>query len=205
MSQKGWLTKQKRKKDGRTWIYHWYKIRPCDGKSVENTAVVGPVASFPKESNAWEEVERRSLNHNINEPGFQTGRVTFEELARSYEQHAVPKLAVTTQYTVRHIIDDYLIPRGGKQPALNIRALDIETWLGSLTLANPTKDKLRRVMFRIYFKAQKHGLIPCKEETNPVAWVEQSGKSRYKAVIVSPEQAFRIMAELKDPTGPCFF
>jgi hypothetical protein len=44
-------------------------------------------------------------------------------------------------------------------------------------------------MFRVYFKAQKHGLIPCKEETNPVNWVEQSGKSHYKAVIVTPEQA----------------
>ncbi len=198
MSQRGWLTKQKRKKDGRVWIFHWYRVRPSDGKHVENTVVVGRVASFPKESNAWEEVERRSLNHNINEPDFQTGRVTFGELARSYEQHAVPKLAVTTQYTFRHIIDDYLIPRWGKQPALNIRALDIETWLGSLPLANPTKDKLRRTMFRIYFKARKHGLIPCKEETNPVNWVEQSGKSNYKAVIVTPEQAFKITVVLPE-------
>src|ERR1039457_4018184 len=45
-------------------------------------------------------------------------------------------------------------------------------------------------------KAQKHGLIPCKEETNPVNWVEQSGKSHYKAVIVSPEQAFKILMVL---------
>ncbi len=86
MSQRGWLTKQKRKKDGRVWIFHWYRVRPSDGKHVENTVVVGRVASFPKESNAWEEVERRSLNHNINEPDFQTGCVTFGELARSYDE-----------------------------------------------------------------------------------------------------------------------
>src|SRR6266481_1728077 len=53
MSQRGWLTKQKRKKDGRVWIFHWYRVRPSDGKHVENTVVVGRVASFPKESNAW--------------------------------------------------------------------------------------------------------------------------------------------------------
>jgi hypothetical protein len=41
-------------------------------------------------------------------------------------------------------------------------------------------------------------LIPCKEETNPVNWVEQSGKSHYKAVLVSPEQAFKIMMALPD-------
>ncbi len=54
-------------------------------------------------------------------------------------------------------------------------------------------------MFRIYFKAQKHGLIPCKEETNPVNWVEQSGKSHNKAVIVTPEQAFTILMALPEP------
>jgi len=32
-----------------------------------------------------------------------------------------------------------------------------------------------------------------------VAFVTQSSKSSYKAVIVSPERAFDIMVELKDP------
>ena len=59
-------------------------------------------------------------------------------------------------------------------------------------------DKLRKTTFRVYFKAQKHGLIPCKEETNPVNWVEQSGKSHYKAVIVTPEQAFKILMALPE-------
>ena len=198
MSQKGWLTQEERKKHGKVWVFHWNKVRPTDGKTVENTVAVGRVGTFPKESSVWEEVERRGLNHNINEPDFQTGRITFGDLARSYEQHALPKLAATTQQTVRHILDDYLIPRWGTQPALRIRALDIESWLGSLLLANPTKDKLRRIMFRVYFKAQKHGLIPCKEETNPVNWVEQSSRSNYKAVIVTPEQAFKILMALPE-------
>jgi integrase len=198
MSQRGWLTKEGRKKGGKVWIFHWYRTRPSDGRKVENTVLVGRVASFTKESSAWEEVERRSLNHNLNEPDSQTGRITFSDLAGSYKQHAMPKLAETTQGTVRHIIDNYLVPRWGNLPALNIRALDIEAWLGSLPLANPTRDKLRRTMFRVYFKAQKHGLIPCKDETNPVNWVEQSGKSHYKAVILSPEQAFKILMALPE-------
>jgi hypothetical protein len=55
------------------------------------------------------------------------------------------------------------------------------------------------MMFRVYFKAQKHGLIPCKEETHPVNWVEQSGKSQYKAVLVTPEQAYKILMALPEP------
>ena len=85
MSQRGWLTKEERKKHGKVWLYHWYKARPSDGKRVENTVVVGRVANFSKESSAWDEVERRGLNHNINEPDFPTGRITFGVLAHSYE------------------------------------------------------------------------------------------------------------------------
>ena len=66
MSQRGWLTKEERKKHGKVWVFHWYRVRPRDEKKVENTAVVGRVANFSKESSAWEEVERRGLNHNIN-------------------------------------------------------------------------------------------------------------------------------------------
>ena len=37
------------------------------------------------------------------------------------------------------------------------------------------------------------------DDGNPVRFVTQSSKSNYKAVIVSPEQAFRIMMELEEP------
>jgi aryl-alcohol dehydrogenase-like predicted oxidoreductase len=132
------VTKEERKKHGRVWVFHWYKVRPSDGKKVENTAVVGRVASSSKESSAWEEVERRGLNHNIDEPTFQTGRITFGELARSYEQHAVPKLAqIQKEGKVRHIgVSNFnvaqmkrverLAPITSLQPNYNIVTRDIE-------------------------------------------------------------------------------
>jgi hypothetical protein len=92
MSQRGWLTKEDRKKRGKVWVFHWYKARPGDGERVENTAVVGRVANFSKESGAWEEVDRRGLNHNIAGANSLVGRITFGELAHSYEQHALPLL-----------------------------------------------------------------------------------------------------------------
>ena len=39
MAQKGWLTKEERKKAGKVWIYHYYKTRETDGHRVENTVV----------------------------------------------------------------------------------------------------------------------------------------------------------------------
>ncbi len=198
MAQKGWLTKEERKRPGKVWVFHFYKLRAGDGKRVENNCVIGLLASFPKESLAWEEVERQCLN--VNEHNLQSGRLTFGDLAGNYEQNALPKLGINTQKIVRGILTNYLIPRWGTTTALQIRALDIELWLGSLThLSNATRDKLRRVMFRIYFKAQKHGLIPCREENNPVKGVEQSAKSSYKAALISPEQALKILMALPEP------
>jgi len=37
MAQRGWITKQDRKKKGPVWVYHWYVIKPETGKEGRNT------------------------------------------------------------------------------------------------------------------------------------------------------------------------
>ena len=127
------------------------------------------------------------------------GRVTFRELVENYRKKSFNKLAITTQPITAHILDHYLLPRWGDSFALDIEPDSIEEWLGSLILANPTKEKIRRVMNVVYRRGQKSRILPMTGDGNPVAFVTQSSKSSYKAIIVSPEHAFRIMVELKDP------
>jgi integrase len=124
------------------------------------------------------------------------GRLTFGDLAVSYKENGMKKLAVTTQYTVKHFIDDYLLPRWETSYALDIQPLEIEQWLGSLKRSNPTKDKIRRIMSVIYTRAQKYGLVPRNDSSNPVRWVEQSAKSSYKPVVLDPATAAKIFAAL---------
>jgi integrase len=83
--------------------------------------------------------------------------------------------------------------------ALEINPDDIEEWLGALPLANPTREKIRRVMNVAYRRGQKSRILPMTGDGNPGAFVTQSSQSNYKALIVSPDQAFRMMLELKDP------
>jgi integrase len=120
-------------------------------------------------------------------------------LVANYRQKSFSKLRVTTQGTTGHILDNYLLPRWGDSFALEINPDEIEEWLGALALANPTREKIRRVMNVVYRRGQKSRLLPMTGEGNPVAFVTQSSKTSYKAVIVTPEQAFRIMMELDDP------
>ena len=196
MAQRGWITKQDRKKKGPVWVYHWYVIKPETGKKVEHTWTVGSVASFPREKDAWLEIDRRHMKPLPDQSAIRTGCLTFGDLAASYMQNGMTKLAVTTQYTVKHYIDDYLLPRWGKSVALDIQPLEIESWLGSLPHSNPTKDKIRRIMSIVYTRAQKYGLVPRSDSSNPVKWVEQSAKSSYKPIVLDPATAAKIFEQL---------
>lgn len=196
MAQRGWITKQNRKKKGAVWVYHWYVFKPDTGRRAEHTSVVCSVALFPREKDAWHEIDRRHLQPQTDQSQIRSGQLTFGELTASYMQNGMKRLSETTQYTVRHCIHGYLLPRWGTRQALELQPLEIEQWLGSLPLANPTKDKLRRIMSIIFKQAQKYGLVPRSEASNPVRWVEQSAKSRYKPVVIAPATAAKIFEAL---------
>ncbi len=197
MQQRGWLTKHHTKRNGLTWVYHCYRDKPETGKRVENTVTIGSVSTFARAKDAWAEVERRYLQPDAAQNKL--GRVTFRELVENYRKKSFSRLAITTQPITAHILDDYLIPRWGESFAPDIDPDAIEEWLGALLLANPTKEKIRRVMNVVYRRGQKSRILPMIGDGNPVAFVTQSAKSSYAAVIISPEQAFQIMLELKDP------
>jgi integrase len=197
MAQRGWITKEQRKKNGSVWVYHWYVLKPETGKKAEHTRVIGAVTDFRSEKDAWREIDRRHLKPQlVDQKAIAAGRLTFGDLAASYRENGMKKLAVTTQYTVSHYIDDYLLPRWGKSLALEIEPLAIEQWLESIQRSNPTKDKMRRIMSVIYTRAQKYGLVPRSEASNPVRWVEQSAKSSYKPIVVDPATAAKIFQNL---------
>jgi len=144
MAHRGWLTKHQSKRNGWTWVYHYYRTKPETGKRVENTVTIGAVTRFPKEKEAWAEVERRYLQPDSVQNKI--GRVTFGELVENYRKKAFNKLGVTTQPITAHILDHYLLPRWGDSFALDIEPDQIEEWLDALELANPTKEKIRRIM-----------------------------------------------------------
>ena len=174
MSQRGWLTKEERKRAGKVWVYHNYKTRDTDGHRVENTVVVGALSSLPREKDAWAEVEHRGLNrkHELGLPG----RVMFGDLARHYIKYELGELAEaddqkshTTIERYLQILNNRLIPRWGNRPALEVEPLEIMQWLKASkrmeNLENPTVDKIRRVMNLVFKHGQTYGLIPRGNES----------------------------------------
>jgi integrase len=66
-------------------------------------------------------------------------------------------------------------------------------------LANPTLDKTRRVMSLVHKHGQRYGLIPQNQESNPMRFVRCKTTSGYEAMILTPEQAYAIVCNLREP------
>jgi hypothetical protein len=170
-----------------------------DGKRVERTIAVGLVKKLPSEAAAWQEVERRQLNQQINRPAAKIGAATFGDLARSYLDHDFARLSPSTQYLHRPNIEDYFLPRWGKQIGVTIAPLQIESWLKALNkegLAAPTTAKIRGIMLQVYKHGQRLDLISRSDEANPVKFVRASAKSAYSNR--SPDLATRQGRDPKD-------
>ena len=135
-----------------------YRVTASDGRRVENIMQVGLVRDFPKEKDAWHEVDKLGLPVRINEAPC-AGRIRFSSLAEHYLKadfgaDAVRPKSVNTIPIVEHYVRDYLIKRFGENIAEDIKPLEIQKWLKSLNetngLAWTTIAKIRGLMLRIY-------------------------------------------------------
>jgi integrase len=204
--QRGWLKKEKRAQ-GETWVLFFRTTRKSDGKRVENKIPIGLVRCLPDARSAWTEVER--LHCPVNGVDVRRG-LTFGDLAQHYAEHELvdcsesirPK-AHTTIKGYERVLRNRLLPRWGNRIALGIEPLEVEQWLRALKqeghLANPTLDKTRRVMSLVYKHGQRYGLIPRNQESNPMRFVRCKTTSGYEAMILTPEQAYAIVSNLREP------
>src|SRR5947209_16755644 len=204
--QRGWLKKEKRAQ-GETWVLFFRTTRKADGKRVENKVPIGLVRHLPEASSAWAEVER--LHVPINRVDVRRGLI-FGDLAQHYAEHELaeasesirPK-AHTTIKGYERVLRNRLLPRWGNRIALGIEPLEVEQWLRALKkeegLANPTLDKIRRVMSLVFKHGQRYGLIPRNQESNPMRFVRCKTTSSYEAMILTPKQAFDVLMQLEEP------
>jgi integrase len=196
--QRGSLKKSARK-GGQTWVLR-YRVTKPDGRRVEHGIPVGLVCDFPKEKDAWREVDKLGLLIRINETARDT-RIKFTALAEHYLNadfgaDAVRPKSANTIPIVEHYVRDYLADRWGQEVAEDIKPLEVQRWMKFLHdqkgLAWTTIAKIRGIMLRIYKVGTLHGLV----SVNPVTHVETRSKTNYRAIVVSPAETFAILKSL---------
>ena len=79
--QRGALRKLHRKA-GEMWVLR-YRLTQPDGRRSEHTLPIGFIRDFPKEKDAWREVDRLGLLVRINDESTDT-RIRFNALAEHY-------------------------------------------------------------------------------------------------------------------------
>jgi hypothetical protein len=111
--QRGSL-KKVRRREGETWVLR-YRVASAGGRRVEHTTSIGLVQKFPKDEDAWREIDRLGILIRIND-NTPLSRIRFNALAEHYlkadfgSDAVRPKSENTTGIT-EHIVRDYLIAR----------------------------------------------------------------------------------------------
>jgi integrase len=130
------------------------------------------------------------------------------ELMEDQSEATIAKAFTTTETYKRHL-NKRIIPRWGRLAPLAIESVEVEKWFKELKkgdpkkkvmpLADPTIDKIRRVMNLVYLHGQRSNFLPRQQEGNPMNWVRQRTTSSYQALIMTPPQAFEILVNIPEP------
>ena len=127
------------------------------------------------------------------EPGFDDHRSTLQH----FEQRELCLSNTWRSYSTKHIYKVYLgnwiIPRWGEHLLSDIRTIEVESWLRSLTVARSTCAKIRNIMSLLFNHACRYEFF----DRNPIRLVRQSGKRRSAPVVLTPAEIRLLLEGLK--------
>jgi integrase len=150
------------------------------------------VDQFPTKTAAKREVEGLRLAVNADNAAVP---VTVEQLVKHYEQKELPNKAFSTQRTWRASARTHILPKWSGLRINEVKTVEVETWLRSLSLANATKAKLRNTMHVVF----AHG---CRYDwliKNPITLVRQSAKREKTPDVFTSDEIRLLLSELENP------
>jgi len=90
-------------------------------------------------------------------------------------------------------LEKWIDSRWGEYKLMDLRAVEVESWLKSLNLAQGTRSKLRNVMSLLFNHGRRHELC----DRNRIQWVRQSAKRRATPDILTRDEVQRLLANLR--------
>jgi integrase len=120
------------------------------------------------------------------------------ELVSHYQQKELSEdgsKAYSTREVYGSCIRTWILPSWGTRSLSDVKAVDVEAWLGSLPLANGSRAKIRNVMSAIFSHAMRYEWLG----RNPIALVRQSAKRLLLPDVLTAEEIGALLAELPEP------
>ncbi len=195
--QFGCVSRESRKAGPDVWIFR-FRERIANGNAVNRKIIVGTITEFPTKAQARKGVE--TLRNQINAE-HSAVPMTVTELVMHYKRNELVRKAHSTQRTLSTSFDTWILPKWGQYALTQVRTVHVEHWLRGLSLADPTKAKIRNTMHVVFAHA-------CRQEwqvNNPISLVRQSGKRRKIPVVLEIQELKDLLSQLKNPSRVLVF
>lgn len=193
--QFGWLRRKPRRRGPDVWVWV-HRSKGATGKSKENAVIVGNVAQYPTEADAWRATEGLRLAINTAQS---TEGIHFDAVIDRYLREKLPRRhSSASKY--RSWLRHHIQPKWGSVLIQNVKPLLVEEWLSGLDLAPKSKGHIRSIMHILFNWAMKWELMDL-DKMNPMKLVRVEGSSkRLRQPRTLTVKEFRLLLErLEEP------
>jgi integrase len=146
------------------------------------------VEKYPSKADVLKATEfrRSTINRETTTPR------SLAELVTHYAEHELPNKGIYTQEVYEGYISNWIIPKWGSDLLSAIRTVAIESWLGTVPLANGSKSKVRNIMSALY----SHAIRWEMHDKNPITLVRQSTKRERIPAVLTVDELKALLAQL---------
>ena len=194
--QNGSIIRRNRKRHSDIWQFRWWE-KTSEGKRIYRRREIGTVDQIPDP-----EAARKAACLLVPELNARTVRseptsMTAAQLCSHFDQRELCLGNTWRSYLTKQIYKVYLrrwiIPRWGEHLLSDIRTIEVELWLRSLSIARSTCAKMRNVMSVLFNHALRYEFF----DRNPIRLVRQSAKRRSTPVVLTPGEIRTLLEGLK--------
>lgn len=205
----GWLRKRDRA-GGMMYLWCYQRLRPSDGKMIENSVPLGLVTELGDESAAWRRVgELRLVDKHISQT--LSGRPTFGALCAAYVKDGLPfrkkdghRKSKGTIETYHYHINNLILPRWQDVIAEEMKSLAIRNWLFDLHDGDDycweTCSKTAGIMSLVFDFVDYNELYSIRNPMDKVV-IPASEEEHAEVRLLSPEDVLSLMQRLPSPVN----
>ncbi|PYL74277.1 MAG: hypothetical protein DMF27_14820 [Verrucomicrobia bacterium] len=194
--QDGSVTVERRTRGPDVWCFRWREAG-ADGRRIHRRIVLGTAEELKNIASARKIVTGLRSEININDIRIRRESITLADLSRRFQQRELadrnPRIAYSTKKAYAGCLEKWIEPRWGEYSLLEIRAVEVESWLKSLNRAPGTRCKIRNVMSLLFNHGRRHDLC----DRNTIEWVRQSAKRRTAPDILTTNEVQGLLANLR--------
>ena len=194
--QDGSVTVERRKRGPDVWCFRWREAGP-DGRRIHRRIVLGTIDELRSIASARKMAVGLRGEININDVRIRRESIKLADLSRHFLQRELtdrnPRISYSTKKAYAGYLEKWIDPRWGEYRLLDVRAVEVESWLKSLNRAPGTRSKIRNVMSLLFNHGRRHEIC----DHNPIQWVRQSAKRRTAPDILTSSEVQSLLANLR--------